>query len=95
MTSVNNASQVRLQYMLFEGIIEALLVAAAAITFGYPVLKPESVRGGHEVHPGVDLQKALDRVGSPLRLSDMRMFLIGLTFTVLAVTVAVFIALGE
>jgi hypothetical protein len=80
---------------LLDGLIEAVLVTAAAITFGYPLLSPEKVRSGHEVRPGGDLQKALNKVSMPLRLSDRRVFYIGSTFSILAIIYAIVIALAR
>ena len=99
MISVNNASgqflTPMLSPMLVEVIIEAVLVGAAAITFGYPLLKPEKVRDGHEVRHGGDLQKALSRVGMPLWFSDRRIFYVGSIFSLLAIIFPIVIALVQ
>jgi hypothetical protein len=94
MTSINKTPELAF-HMLLEGLIEAILVAAAAITFAYPSLNPEKVRSGNEVRPGGDLQKALNRVGMPLRLSDRRAFFVGLTLSLVAIIFAIVIALGQ
>jgi hypothetical protein len=74
--------------MLMLEAIGILLAGAAAIVFAYPLLYPEAVRNGETVKPGNDLHKAIKRVGSPIWLTDGRLFKIG---TVLVIFATIFL----